>query len=662
MLNAQTAATGGAWFLARADLQRLLDRLREDGRRVIGPTVRDGAIVCEEIADVGELPKGIGDDQSPGRYRLVQQAHERLFAHVVGPTSWKRYTYPPRVPQTKARYGDGGSVDYASVPSDASPMAFLGVRACELAALRVQDRVFLGAPFVETDYQQRRRAALVIAVQCTASASTCFCTSMECGPEVKAGAGHDLAMTEIDEGFVVEAGTPQGSELLARLPVTAATMNQAVAVVQAVAANRARIGQRLQTAGLRDRLLAQMDHPRWAEIAARCISCGNCTSVCPTCFCSSIERVTDLAAREATSVRIWDSCFSPGFTKVVGGDARPQTRHRYRQWLTHKFATWWDQFATSGCTGCGRCITFCPVGIDVREELDAIAPATPKPAPPKFEPVADERQAYVSARIIGKRAETPDTTTLVLSGLDGSHTDGQPGQFVMVGLPDHPPAAISVSRYRAPDGLELTIRGAGPATKAIIALPVGASVGIRGPVGTGWPIDVAHGKDVVVVTGGTGLAPLRPLLDRLIAERARFGDIRLYYGAPDARAVLYADELERWDRERTFDVTCRWLKRHLDAPGAGSGRSTVSAIHQASWDGSNAVAYVCGPERMMEATAIALAGRGVKRDNVWVTLERHMECGLGFCGHCQLGRFFVCRDGPVFRLSELGHLFGREGV
>jgi NAD(P)H-flavin reductase len=298
----------------------------------------------------------------------------------------------------------------------------------------------------------------------------------------------------------------------------------------------------------------------------------------------------------------------------------------------------------------------------VREEIGVIAPATPKPTPPVFEPVADDRQAYATARIVGKRAETPDTTTLVLAGLDEAHTDGGPGQFVMVALPDHPAAAISVSRYRRPDGLELTIRGAGPATKAITALPVGASVGIRGPVGLGWPVEAAYGKDVVVVTGGTGLAPLRPLLDRLIAERDRFGAVRLYYGAPTADAVLFRDEMERWDRERTLEVTCRWLAKHAHGGGAGAGRSTVSAIHQSSWDGSDAVAYVCGPERMMEATAIALAGRGMKRDQIYVTLERHMECGLGFCGHCQLGRFFVCKDGPVFRLSDLGDLFGREGV
>jgi NAD(P)H-flavin reductase/formate hydrogenlyase subunit 6/NADH:ubiquinone oxidoreductase subunit I len=653
---------GGAWFLPRDQLQALLDGLRADGRTLVGPTVRDGAIVLDEIDDAAALPKGVGDRQAPGRYRLVERDDDFVFSHVAGPASWKRWTYPSRVATGHARRDGTHVVEFRSAVPKAPKVAFLGVRACDLAALATHDRVFLGGPFVETDYQARRAAAFVVAVQCTTSASTCFCTSMGTGPEVKQGAGHDVALTEVAAGFVLEAATPAGAELLERLPVTAATMEQAVSAVQAVAANRARLGRTVETAGLRDRLLAKLDHPRWNEVASRCIGCASCTLACPTCFCSSVERHTSLDGSESTSERVWDSCFNPGFAKVAGGDFRAQGRHRYRQWLVHKFATWWDQFGRSGCTGCGRCITFCPVGIDVREELAAIAPAQPVPEPPAFERVADDRQAYVPATITEVVQETHDTWTLRLAGLDAAHVDGGPGQFVMVALPGHPAAAISVSRYLPPDGLVLTIRAAGAATRAITSLPVRAQVGIRGPVGRGWPVEPALGRDVVIVTGGTGLAPLRPLIDRILAQRGQFGSVRLYYGARTAQDMLYADELEAWDASGRIEVICRWLARHRVGGTAGAARSTVSAIHQASWEGADAVAYVCGPERMMEATAIALAGRGVERDRVYVTLERHMECGLGFCGHCQLGRHFVCRDGPVFRLSELGDLFGREGA
>ena len=651
-------------FLPRGELHALIDLLRQDGRRLIGPTVDDGAVVYDDIDSVADLPRGYRSKQEPGRYELEATSSERCFDYVVGPTAWKRFTYPSRVPLMRASTDGEGRNGFEMVEPDAPPLAFLGVRGCEIAALGIQDRVFLGGPYIEVDYQARRRNAIVVAVQCATAASTCFCTSMESGPEVRGG--HDLALTELANGFLVEVGSPLGAELFERLPVMPASVDQAVHAAQTVAATRAMIGDPLPTAGLHDRLLSKLDSPRWAEIAERCLSCANCTLVCPTCFCTSIARRTDLAGQEAVSERVWDSCFTVGFAQVAGGNFRSKPRDRYRQWLTHKFATWWDQFGSSGCVGCGRCITWCPAGIDVRAELMAIAPASPPPPPePVIEPVPVVRQEYMTATVTEVRVETPDTKTLVLSGLDEAHAAGRPGQFVMVALPAFPPAAISVSRYLPPGGLELTIRAAGPTTTALTSLEPGDTVGVRGAVGAGWPVEAAAGRDVVIITGGSGLAPLRPLVDAVLTNRERFGAIRLYYGARTAEDMLFRDELEAWDRREDLDVTCRWLVRNdRPAPAGrpGPARSTVSAIHQADWDGANAVAFVCGPERMMEATAIALAGRGITADRTYVTLERHMECGIGLCGHCQLGRYFVCKDGPVFRLSELDGTFGRDGL
>ena len=656
--------TFGPSFLPRGELQALLDALRDDGRTVVGPTIVDGTIMLDKVRHVADLPIGWRDEQQPGTYALTPTGDDRVFAHNLGPSGPKRWTYPSIVPLERSRRHDDGSTEFDIVTPDVPPIALLGVRACELAALGIHDKVLRGNAYVDPDYAVRRASVLIVAVNCTTSASTCFCTSMGTGPEVTSG--HDIALTEIDGGFLVEAATPAGERIVANLPVSAMRIDQAVEAAGAVAAVRARIGQPVSVAGLHERLLAKLDSPRWAEIAERCLSCSNCTLVCPTCFCTSVERTTDLLAKETTSHRVWDSCFTVGFGVVAGGNFRTKPKDRYRQWLTHKFATWWDQFGSAGCVGCGRCITFCPAGIDIRAELEAIAPATPPPPPPPvIEPTPEARQLYVPVTLTEVRAETADTATMTFRGLDEAHRGGKPGQFVMVNLPGFPPAAISVSRYLEPDGLVLTIRAAGPATTAITELPIGATVGVRGPVGVGWPVDVADGHDVVVITGGTGLAPLRPLLDHLIANRSRFRDVRLYYGARTAADMLFADELEQWARGGQIEVTCRWLNAdgRLDpTAGAGPARSTVSAIHQASWSGENAVAYVCGPERMMEAVGVALAGRGISQDRTWVTLERHMECGVGLCGHCQMGRFFICKDGPVFRLDHLAVEFGREGI
>jgi NAD(P)H-flavin reductase/Pyruvate/2-oxoacid:ferredoxin oxidoreductase delta subunit len=480
---------------------------------------------------------------------------------------------------------------------------------------------------------------------------------MGTGPEIRGG--HDLVLTELDEGFVVRAGSAAGADLLARLPVKAADAGQIFRATGAVGKVAATIGDPLPTAGLHDRLLAQFDSPKWAEIAERCLMCANCTLVCPTCFCTSVTQRSDLDGHTSTSERIWDSCFTSGFARVAGGNFRNRPRDRYRQWLTHKFATWIDQFGTSGCVGCGRCIAWCPVGIDVRKELMAIAPpleTRPEPAPAR--PIAASPTEYAIGRIRSARTETADVSTLVIDGIDQAFIGGRPGQFAMVSLPAYPPMPISISRY-LPDGIELTIRAAGPATARIIELGAHAELGLRGPLGTGWPLEQAVGRDIVIVTGGIGLAPLRPLVDAIRAQRDRFGVVRLYYGARTPADMLYLAEIDRW-RSARIDVALT-VDRGDDRWKGPVGVVTQLFDH-ATWDGSRAVAFVCGPERMMHATAESLEDLGLSDDRIFVTLERHMECGIGLCGHCQMGRLFVCKDGPVFSMAQLGQVFGREGI
>jgi sulfhydrogenase subunit beta (sulfur reductase) len=646
----------GPWLLARANLQLLIDLLREDGRTVIGPTVEDEAIVYDEITSVDELPVGFGDRQSPGHYRVERHRDRRLFDFNVGPTSWKRWTFPPIVPLTVGRR-DGKSVTFEPHQSDAPRLAFLGVRACELAALGIQDRVFLGGPYVDDDYRTRREAAFVVAVNCAVAGETCFCTSMGTGPEVRGG--YDLALTELDEGFLVRSGSAEGAEVLARLPLKAADAGQVFRAAQQVGKVAATIGDPLPTAGLHDRLLAQWDSPRWAAIAERCLMCANCTMVCPTCFCSSVVQRSDLDGNTSTSERVWDFCFTSGFARVAGGSFRTRPRDRYRQWLTHKFATWVDQFGSYGCVGCGRCISWCPVGIDVRQELMAIAPPLDAGrAGVTAAPVAASPAHYATATVRETRQESVDVATLVIEAADG-FAAGRPGQFAMVAMPAFPALPISISRYQ-PDAVELTIRAAGPATSVLERLTQGDEIGIRGPLGTAWPVDRAVGRDIVVVTGGIGLAPLRPLIDAIVRQRLRFETVRLFYGARTPADLLFREDLRVWADEHEVDV-----ELIVDRAGPDwTGRVGVvtNLFDRATWDGSRAVAFVCGPERMMQATVDVLTERGFTSDRIFVTLERHMECGIGLCGHCQMGRLFVCKDGPVFSLAELGDVFGREGI
>jgi sulfhydrogenase subunit beta (sulfur reductase) len=355
-------------------LARLVGALGDRGFLVIGPTVRSGAIVYDVLETADELPAGYTDIQEPGRYRLERRDDEARFGFAVGAQSWKRELLPPELQLWRAqREADGGFTIGRDAPAP-PPLAFIGVRSCELHAIQIQDRVLVGGAHADDDYEARRRDAFIVAVNCGEAGGTCFCVSMQTGPKV--GAGHDLALTELldDDGhrFLVEVGSERGGQVAAELPARPAEARHHEAAARAVEHAASQMGRSLDTAGLAELLQRNREHPRWEEVADRCLTCGNCTLVCPTCFCTTVEDVTDLAGGEAERQRLWDSCFSIDFSRMHGGAARVSAPARYRQWMTHKLSTWWDQFDTSGCVGCGRCITWCPVGIDITEEAAAI--------------------------------------------------------------------------------------------------------------------------------------------------------------------------------------------------------------------------------------------------------------------------------------------------
>jgi sulfhydrogenase subunit beta (sulfur reductase) len=359
--------------LDRAGLDALLAELVRQGYQVVGPRVRDGAIVYDRIASLAELPRGTGDEQAPGRYRLVKRGDEALFGYAVGPHAWKRFLHPARERLFRVTREQGGMAVTAE-PAD-ERWAFLGVRPCELAAIGIQDRVFTGGAHVDARYAARRAAAFIISVQCAVAGGTCFCASMGTGP--RAAGGFDLALTELVDGeshrFVVEVGSEAGARVLAAVRPHDTRPADVARCTEITREVTARMGRSLDTEGLHDALVTQAEHPRWQEVAQRCLTCANCTMSCPTCFCSTVEDTSDLSGTHAERWKRWDSCFTMDFTSLHGGSVRASPLSRYRQWLTHKLATWHDQFGSSGCVGCGRCITWCPVGIDLTEEARAIS-------------------------------------------------------------------------------------------------------------------------------------------------------------------------------------------------------------------------------------------------------------------------------------------------
>jgi sulfhydrogenase subunit beta (sulfur reductase) len=374
MSEAAKNAAPERYVISADGLRALIEALRRKGRRIIAPIVGDGAIIYDDIDSLEELPHGVTDEQEAGRYSLAAREDGAFFGYAVGPHSWKKFLHEPVLRLWRAER-NGSEVSIEAETIEPRNYAFLGVRACELNAIAIQDRVLMGGEYVDPHYKARRDGAFLVAVNCGKAGGTCFCASMNAGP--KATQGFDLALTEMISAeaheFLVEAGSSAGAEMLAELPRRPATRQDIDSAESVVARTAASMGRHMPDEDVPALLMRNLQHPRWQEVAQRCLSCANCTMVCPTCFCTSVEDHNDLAGIESSRSRRWDSCFTMDYSYIHGGSVRPSVSSRYRQWMTHKLATWREQFGTSGCVGCGRCITWCPVGIDITEETLAIA-------------------------------------------------------------------------------------------------------------------------------------------------------------------------------------------------------------------------------------------------------------------------------------------------
>jgi ferredoxin len=328
-------------------LERLVGLLRERGYEVYAP-VKDGpegewkAIESMEALDLAGPP-------AQGLKRLFHVPKARLV--TIGRNNGTLKVEPEQLPEKR--------------------LAFVGVHACDLAALERLDRVLMGDRFRDAQYEARRRDAFIVAFNCVEARETCFCATMETGPAVSRG--HDIAITPVPEEdeYLAEAGSDRGAEAM-----------KACGSVKAEAAWAAKARKGVERAAVQTRCVdwrkapaaldARREHPRWLDAAKRCMACGNCTMSCPTCFCVNTLETSSLDLQQAERWRIWDSCFNLNFTYIHGGPVRMSRQARYRHWLTHKFARWNDQFGQTGCTGCGRCIRWCPAGIDHCEELEIL--------------------------------------------------------------------------------------------------------------------------------------------------------------------------------------------------------------------------------------------------------------------------------------------------
>jgi ferredoxin len=367
-------ALNSAVVINKALLDDLLSLLRKDGYQTVGPRVEHKVIAYGEIETIQDLPLGIASEQDKSTYRLVNTGDNQYFSALPGSQNWKKYLYPAKKDLFFVEKNNGKWEKTSAVHQE-ERYALIGVRACELAGIEILDKVLIRKDFTDPDYSAKRSKMFIVSVNCAQPGNTCFCASMGTGP--KCQQGYDLNITELDEHFLINIGSEVGLALMQQLkwePASAFHLQTAQRVVEQAEKSMGRKIDDLEN--VPDVLLNNLEHPHWNEIGDRCLSCGSCTLVCPTCHCWDTNDHVYITTKKTSRERVWDSCFNPGYSAVVGGNTRPSTKARYRQWLTHKFGNWKLQFGTLGCVGCGRCISWCPAGIDITEEIAAFQEAS----------------------------------------------------------------------------------------------------------------------------------------------------------------------------------------------------------------------------------------------------------------------------------------------
>lgn len=558
---------------------------------------------------------------------------------------------------------NGNERTYEARPGteDGRPTVLFGIRPCDVAALSYLDEFYLGE-YADLNYSRRREALTIVAVNCTQPGKTCFCAATQTGPFARSG--YDLLLTPDGDTCWVECATARGEALIAQgapffrsVPTADLKARQLMLEEQC----RAAFPPLPDMSDARNALLRGFYHPLWDELTPTCIACTGCTAVCPTCTCFQFneERLSPTSGRR---VRVKDSCQAPGFTRNAGGHNPRSKAGAVRHRIMDKLVYIEDRFGKKGCVGCGRCIGVCPADIDIREIVSRITADCPDDGstPPVFiserMPRRADPQLYTPqpARIVSINDETPDIRRYVVRYTDEhlAETFRLSGQFFMVTVFGVGEVALSIPFGDQHGGeFEFCVKKVGKVTSALAALKPGDIIGLRGPYGKGFPYRSFTGRDVLIVGSGVGLAPVRTIIVRLLQERERYGRIAIIASATSYEGIVYKDDLRRWAAVPGVDVRYA-LARPTDAVAAHVGYIN-DLLPELGFDWADSRAILCASPRRIKLVSKDLLQLGMHPAHIYTSLETHMRCGVGKCGHCKVGSHYMCLDGPVFTYEEM---------
>ena len=575
----------------------------------------------------------------------------------------KKYFFPQRETLFTYDLSDGFS---AKNPEEIKPLIIIGVHPYDIVALLHMDEIFRETK-ADSIYFNKRESSIIIGVNILKMSNYNFSSAMGAAT---VDYGYDLMLTDLGNRYAINVGSQKGEDLLSKYAknVTAA------------------LARDVQIAGQKKREI--MDHSEqelkfspelipellkdsygksgfWEKHSEKCLACGSCVLVCPTCYCFDVKDNPDLSLEHGERIRTWDGCLLEDFAKIASGEnfrATRPTRYRHRYFKKGKYL--FDRFGFVSCVGCGRCSSNClpdianPVNLfnDMYIESQKAGAQYATSAQPDIDIKTEGNIDYVPklATIIRKVPMTAMETLFEVKLEDDVELGHKPGQFVEVSIFGIGEAPISISSSPTKKGtFELCVRKLGNVTSKLHKLNVGDRIGIRGPFGNGFDAEALKGKDLLFVAGGLGIAPLRSLFNYVLDNRKDYGKVFLLYGCKEPKEILFGDEIlalvSRRDVE--FKSAVNWCPENETWTGSIGVITTL--IPQVSFDPEKTTAILCGPPVMYKFVIADLKGRNVADDQIIMSLERRMKCGVGKCGHCQINHIYVCKDGPVFNYSKI---------
>jgi NAD(P)H-flavin reductase/NAD-dependent dihydropyrimidine dehydrogenase PreA subunit len=576
----------------------------------------------------------------------------------------KKYFFPQRETLFKYNLAEGFS---AENPEETKPMVIIGVHPYDIVALLHMDEIFRETKS-DPYYFKKRESSVIIGVNIQKMSKWNFSSYMGCAV---IDYGYDIMLTDLGNRYAINVGSSKGEELLNKY---------AKGVTSALARD-------IQIAGQKKRELMNSTQQNfefppemipellknsydksdfWESHSEKCLACGSCVLVCPTCYCFDVKDNPDLSLSGGERIRTWDGCLLEDFAKIASGEnfrATRPSRYRHRYFKKGKYL--FDRFGFVSCVGCGRCSSNClpdianPVNLfnDMYQEmLNGGAPMAASADHPEVNIKTEGNIDYVPklATIIKKVPMTSSEMLFEIKLDDGSELGHKPGQFVEVSAFGIGEAPISLSSSPTiKETFEICVRKLGNVTTKLHQLNVGDKVGIRGPFGNGFDVNALKSKDLLFVAGGLGIAPLRSLFNYVLDNRKDYGQVTLLYGCKEPKELLFGDELASLASRDDVDFksTVNWCPEN--EVWSGNIGVITTLIPQVDFDPEKTTAIVCGPPVMYKFVIADLKSRNVPDNHIIMSLERRMKCGVGKCGHCQINHIYVCKDGPVFNYSKI---------